>query len=59
MPLDDAGKSLADARPGNAFGSQAQLIQGAPKEVVIEYYGDFKGIDLSPVTTALITWINL
>jgi D-3-phosphoglycerate dehydrogenase / 2-oxoglutarate reductase len=33
---------------------QAQLISGAPKEVVIEYYGDFKGIDLSPVTTALM-----
>ncbi|MBT8339319.1 MAG: phosphoglycerate dehydrogenase [Desulfatitalea sp.] len=33
---------------------QAQLIAGAPKEVVVEYYGDFKGIDLSPVTTALL-----
>jgi D-3-phosphoglycerate dehydrogenase len=33
---------------------QAQLIQGAPTEVVVEYYGDFKGIDLSPVTTALL-----
>jgi D-3-phosphoglycerate dehydrogenase len=33
---------------------QAQLIQGAPKEVVVEYYGDFKGMDLSPVTTALL-----
>ena len=33
---------------------QAQLIKGAPKEVIIEYYGDFKGIDLSPVTTALL-----
>lgn len=33
---------------------QAQLIKGAPKEVVIEYYGDFKGVDLSPVTTALL-----
>jgi D-3-phosphoglycerate dehydrogenase len=33
---------------------QAQLIKGAPKEVVIEYYGDFKGIDLSPVTTAML-----
>ncbi len=33
---------------------QAQLIKGAPKEVVVEYYGDFKGIDLSPVTTALL-----
>jgi D-3-phosphoglycerate dehydrogenase / 2-oxoglutarate reductase len=33
---------------------QAQLISGAPKEMVIEYYGDFKGIDLAPVTTALM-----
>lgn len=33
---------------------QAQLIQGAPTEVSVEYYGDFKGIDLSPVTTALL-----
>ena len=33
---------------------QAQLIKGAPKEVVVEYFGDFKGIDLSPVTTALL-----
>ena len=33
---------------------QAQIIKGAPKEVVVEYYGDFKGVDLSPVTTALL-----
>jgi D-3-phosphoglycerate dehydrogenase len=33
---------------------QAQLISGAPKEVVVEYYGNFKGVDLSPVTTALL-----
>lgn len=33
---------------------QAQLIQGAPKEVVVEYFGDFRGIDLSPITTALL-----
>jgi len=33
---------------------QAQLISGAPKEVIVEYYGNFKGIDLSPVTTALL-----
>lgn len=33
---------------------QAQLISGAPKEVVVEYYGDFKGMDLAPVTTALL-----
>lgn len=33
---------------------QAQLISGAPKEVVVEYYGNYKGMDLSPVTTALL-----
>jgi D-3-phosphoglycerate dehydrogenase len=33
---------------------QAQLIQGAPMQVEVEYYGDFKGVDLSPVTTALL-----
>lgn len=33
---------------------QAQLISGPPKEVVVEYYGDFKGVDLSPITTALL-----
>lgn len=33
---------------------QAQLISGAPKQVVVEYYGNFKGMDLSPVTTALL-----
>ncbi len=33
---------------------QAQLISGAPKEVVVEYHGDLRGIDLSPVTTALL-----
>ncbi len=33
---------------------QAQLAGGAPKEVVVEYHGDFKGMDLSPVTTALL-----
>jgi D-3-phosphoglycerate dehydrogenase len=33
---------------------QAQLISGAPREVVVEYFGNFKGIDLSPVTTALL-----
>lgn len=33
---------------------QSQLIKGAPKAVMVEYYGDFKGMDLSPVTTALL-----
>lgn len=33
---------------------QAQLPQGPIKEVVIEYDGDFNGLDLSPVTTAVL-----
>jgi len=33
---------------------QAQLIAGPVEEVVIEYIGDFQGLDLSPVTTALL-----
>ena len=39
----------------NQMGSlQAQLTKGAPKEVVIEYAGDFKGVDLSPVSIAVL-----
>ncbi len=33
---------------------QSQLIHGAIKEVVIEYAGDFKGLDLSPVSMAVL-----
>ena len=33
---------------------QAQLPQGPIKEVAIEYEGDFNGLDLSPVTTAVL-----
>jgi D-3-phosphoglycerate dehydrogenase len=33
---------------------QAQLISGPLTEVVIEYAGDFKGLDMTPVTTAVI-----
>ena len=32
----------------------AQLSQGAIKEVLIEYAGDFEDLDLSPVTTAVL-----
>jgi D-3-phosphoglycerate dehydrogenase len=40
---------------GNQMGSlQAQLSNGAVKEVVIEYAGDFKGLDLSPVSIAVL-----
>jgi D-3-phosphoglycerate dehydrogenase len=33
---------------------QAQLMQGPIKEVSIEYGGDYKGLDLSPVSTAVL-----
>jgi D-3-phosphoglycerate dehydrogenase / 2-oxoglutarate reductase len=54
-----AGEALEKIGPylrlAEQMGSlQAQLIKGAPTEIIIEYNGDFRGIDLSPVTTALI-----
>ena len=33
---------------------QSQLLCGPLKEVAIEYAGDFKGLDLAPVTTAML-----
>lgn len=36
---------------------QAQLVQGPIKEVVIEFCGDFKDIDLSPVSTSVLKGI--
>jgi len=47
---------------GDQIGSlQAQLTNGPIKEAAIEYAGDFQGLDLSPVSTAvlkgLLTWI--
>ncbi len=33
---------------------QAQLVQGPVEEVSIEYGGDFKGLDLSPVSIAVL-----
>jgi len=33
---------------------QAQLAKGPIKEVIVEYKGDFQGLDLSPVTTAVL-----
>ena len=50
--LEKVGPYLTLAEQMGAL--QAQLIKGAPQEVVVEYYGDFKGIDLSPITTALL-----
>ena len=34
-----------------------QLVSGPIKEVSIEYAGDFQGLDLSPVTTAIVKGI--
>ncbi len=33
---------------------QGQLVRGPVKEVIIEYAGDFKGLDLSPVSIAIL-----
>lgn len=33
---------------------QAQLVQGPIKEVILEYNGDFDGLDMSPVSTAVL-----
>jgi len=38
---------------------QAQLTCGPLKEVVIEYVGDFQGLDLSPVSTAALRGLLL
>ncbi|MGA8180606.1 MAG: phosphoglycerate dehydrogenase [Desulfobacterales bacterium] len=53
------GDILIKLRPiltlANQMGSlQAQLNIGAVKEVSIEYAGDFKGLDLSPVSIAVL-----
>jgi D-3-phosphoglycerate dehydrogenase len=36
---------------------QAQLVHGPIKEVVVEFHGDFKDLDLSPVSTAVLKGI--
>jgi D-3-phosphoglycerate dehydrogenase / 2-oxoglutarate reductase len=36
---------------------QAQLVKGPIKEVVVEFQGDFKDMDLSPVATAVLKGI--
>ena len=38
---------------------QSQLTTGALKEVIVEYVGDFQGLDLSPVTTAALRGLLL
>ncbi|MDP2647378.1 MAG: NAD(P)-dependent oxidoreductase, partial [Desulfobacterales bacterium] len=38
----------------NIASLQSQLIHGPIKEVVIEYAGDFQGLDMTPVSTAIL-----
>ena len=54
-----AGEALKKIGPYMAVGDrmgclQAQLAEGPVKTVVIEYTGDFKGMDMSPVSTAIL-----
>jgi len=54
-----AGDLLQKIGPYMAIGDrmgclQAQLADGPVKEVVIEYTGDFKGMDMAPVSTAIL-----
>ena len=56
------GDLLVRLRPFLTLGSQIgclmpQLVTGPIKEVAIEYTGDFQGLDLAPVTTAIIKGI--
>ena len=56
------GELLAKIGPFLSLGDQigklqAQLIKGPLKEVVIEYTGDFRDMDMSPVTTATLKGI--
>lgn len=53
------GELLLKLRPLLALGDRmgclmSQLICGPVKSVTIEYMGDFQGLDLSPVSTAII-----
>jgi D-3-phosphoglycerate dehydrogenase / 2-oxoglutarate reductase len=53
------GELLVRLRPFLELGDRIgcllpQLLQGALKEVAIEYTGDFQGLDLAPVTTAIL-----
>ena len=54
-----AGELLQKIGPYMAVGDrmgclQAQLADGPVKSVVIEYSGDFKGMDMAPVSTAIL-----
>ncbi|MBL0715021.1 MAG: phosphoglycerate dehydrogenase [Desulfosarcina sp.] len=53
------GELLVRLRPFLKLGDQIgclmpQLVHGPVKEVSVEYSGDFQGLDLTPVTTAII-----
>jgi D-3-phosphoglycerate dehydrogenase len=53
------GELLARLKPFLELGDRIgcllpQLLQGALKEVAIEYTGDFQGLDMAPVTTAIL-----
>jgi len=50
--LEKLGPFLTCAEKIGAL--QAQLVSGALKEVAIEYAGDFQGLDLTPVTAAVL-----
>jgi D-3-phosphoglycerate dehydrogenase len=50
--LEKLGPFLTCAEKIGAL--QAQLVCGAVKEVAIEYAGDFQGLDLTPVTAAVL-----
>jgi len=40
---------------GDRLGAlQAQFCQGPLKEVIVEYTGDFQGLDMAPVTTSIL-----
>ena len=57
-----AGELLTKLTPfltlGERMGAlQAQLVKGPLKEITVSYNGDFMGLDLSPVTTAILKGI--
>ncbi len=56
------GALLTRLRPFLRLGAQIgcllpQLVSGPIKEVAVEYAGDFQGLDLAPVTTAIVKGI--
>jgi len=53
------GELLKKLRPYLTLGEkigmlQAQLLKGALEEIIVEYRGDFQGLDLAPVTAAVL-----